>query len=273
MSTLGTVWFLGQLCATLFLWVFIEAILRRQPLLAGIALALVALGRPSILPGTLVFAAGWWWKDEQIIALPSLRRQLTLFLVPLLLSLLFLGWYNWDRFGNPVDFGYSNLQDAPAIQERRLEHGSFNLVFLPENLYTSTIKPPLSIRFDCLQKDACGALTPDQWGLGLLWTSPLLLYGLLAISDKRFRLIAVSVLVILLPDLLYHNTGSIQFGYRFAMDAIPIWMLMVAKGAKRGPIWLLVGIALYCIAVNYWGTRWITNLIVFGGDLYYIAPT
>ncbi|MBZ0308860.1 MAG: hypothetical protein K8I82_22525, partial [Anaerolineae bacterium] len=137
---------------------------------------------------------------------------------------------------------------------RRLEHGNFSPFFFPENLYTATIRPP---------EVTDEKIEPDPWGMGLLLTSPVLLYMLLAFPwDRQKMLLAGCAVVILLPSLLYHNTGSLQFGYRFVLDALPILMILTAYGAQRGHLgWLMVGVG-YSILIHLWGIHWLYPLIL-----------
>ena len=139
-------------------------------------------------------------------------------------------------------------------------------IFLPENLYTATIRPPLIEN---------GTIEPDPWGMGLLLTSPVVLYGALVFlenggrdklrrdspSKQRKTLLVVSAGLMLLPALLYHNTGSAQFGYRFVLDALPVWMILVGFGARRGSIWPLVALTLWSVAVHLWGFLWFFEML------------
>ena len=65
----------------------------------------------------------------------------------------------------------------------------------------------------------------------------------------------------LAPALLYHNTGSVQFGYRFVLDALPVWMILVGIGAQRGKWWPLAGLTLYAVLVNFRGFTWMYEVI------------
>ncbi|MGV2437590.1 MAG UNVERIFIED_CONTAM: hypothetical protein LVT10_24010 [Anaerolineae bacterium] len=224
--------------ATLLMWGFIWAVVCRRAGWAGIALGLVALTRLSIVPGATVFALGWWW------LLPEASRSAWLqqafrFLIPIVLAGGILAGYNGVRFGNIFDNGYDYLNDSESIQQRRLEHGTFSPAFFLENLYVATIKPARSVRLDCLggatRLDNCGWLSPDPIGMGLLWTCPLLLLGWWAGNTRQTWLIALAIGLVMLPALLYHNTGSMQFGYRFIVDALPLWMILLAWSARRIP--------------------------------------
>ncbi|MCS6836486.1 MAG: hypothetical protein NZ750_10765 [Anaerolineae bacterium] len=257
LATMGTVWFLGQTSAVLALWLFIQLVLARRPVVAGLALALVLLARPSIGPGALIFALLYWWEDGQ-----KLIARLVALLLPVVLSITFLGAYNALRFGDPLEFGYGFINDSSAIKERRETFGSFSLAFLPDNLYTATLKPPREFNLGCLTNPDCGVITPDLWGMGLLWTSPLLLAGLLSPRDRLFWAVALGSALIMLPSLLYHNSGSAQFGYRFSLDALPLWLLAVARVVQAWPVPLLVPTVTYSLILNVIGTLWLMGQII-----------
>lgn len=251
LSIMGTVWFMGQVAGTLFLWPFLLGMKWHWSFVTGLALGAVALARPSIVPGALLLCAGWWLLENRGKAL---AKAAVLLGVPLALCTGFLGWYNLVRFGSATNFGYDYIQEAEVLAARRLEHGNFSPAFFPENFYTATVRPPEV-------KD--GSFEPDPWGMGLAYTSPVLVYVFFAYPwDKKRLLLAGSVIVILLPSLLYHNTGSIQFGYRFVLDALPVLMILTACGAKRGSIWWLVLGTAYSIMLHFWGIHWLYPLIL-----------
>ncbi len=256
LATMGTVWFLGQISAVLVFWLFIGLVLAGRPLGAGLALALVLLARPTIGPGALVFAL-LYWQDA-----PKLPARLVSLLLPAALSVAFLGAYNAVRFGNPMEFGYGFINDSSTIRERRETFGSFSLAFLPENLYTAVLRPPQEINPDCLISPDCGVVTPDLWGMGLLWTMPLLVVGLLSPRDRFFWAVALGSGIIMLPSLLYHNSGSAQFGYRFLLDALPLWMLAVGRAVQAWSGRLLLLAVLYSLGVNFVGTLWLMGRLI-----------
>ncbi|MEO8611674.1 MAG: hypothetical protein ABI690_27490 [Chloroflexota bacterium] len=264
LSVMGTVWFLGQIATILFVWVLIWAAWRGQPVLAGASLGLILLGRPSIVPGALVFAVGTWQMCHPRASWQCRIHFLTRLLIPLTVAMGFLGWYNWARFGSPLEMGYAYIQEAPDIKQRFLTHGNFSPFFLPENLFIATVKPPL-IHLHCLGQ-LCPIFEPHPLGMGLIWTSPFLFYGLWALRQKvRERqqniLLVVSAGLALLPSLLYHNPGSAQFGYRFLLDGLPFWMILVARGVRNQPRYRLIILVIFCVIVNWWGTSWLIEFL------------
>ena len=264
LSVMGTVWFLGQIVTIMFVWILIWAAWRSQPLWAGVSLGLILLGRPSIVPGALLFAVSTWHLCHPRASCQCRITFLTRFFIPFTAAVVFLGWYNCVRFGSPLETGYAYIQEAPDIKQRFLHYGNFSFAFLPENMFIATIKPPL-IHLHCLSQ-SCPIFEPHPLGMGLIWTSPVLLYGLLMFRQKEREhkqnlLLAVSTGLALLPSLLYHNPGSAQFGYRFLLDGLPFWMILVARGVRNQSRYGLAVLVIFCVIVNEWGTSWLIKFI------------
>jgi len=266
LSVLGTIWYLGQVVAAACLWVLILCVLARKPLLTGLAAGLLLLSRPSVIPACVVFALGYWFLDSGR-DWPSLRRPALWFFAGLIPAVLLMGSYNMARFGSALDSGYDYIIESDFALQRRQSLGVFSLAFLPENYYVAFLKP-LRLAPQCLSDSDCPVIETDLKGAGLLWTSPaILLYAFAARSrsrteTNRYGLFAIAALLALAPSLLYHNTGEAQFGYRFALDALPFAMLLVAGGARRGPLWLLWLLVAVSIAINIWGAIWLMHMLV-----------
>lgn len=95
----------------------------RPVYVAGAAAFLVPLGRAWKLEG------GWRGRGWKVRAL-----ALAAGVVPIALG---LAWYNWARFGNPLEFG--NHYMVNAADERTATH--FSLRYLPYNLYVYYLAP------------------------------------------------------------------------------------------------------------------------------------
>ncbi len=102
-------------------------------------------------------------------------------------------------------------------------------------------------------------LAPDGFGMSILLTSPGLL--LAARADWRQRqtvLLGATAVLVLIPSLLYYGGGWFQFGYRYALDAIPFVMAICALAAARGGIgrrWQAA--ILFGAVVNFSGVLWV----------------
>lgn len=259
MATIGSVWFVAQICTVTFValaaW---AAAATGSPWLVGSALALAMLARPNVLltwPLLFGIAAGHLGQALPVrLTLPwrrlfwwSIRSA-----VPISLSLLALLWYNNARFGHPFDFGYLTENVAEALAPKLQRYGQFNLHYLPKNFWAMWLAGPQ------WQEDQ-NRWVPDPEGMSLLLTTPAILY--LARARGRSLLIWggwIALLLLMIPLLLYYNTGWWQFGYRFSLDfMVPVVVLLaVAIGRSKRMSWPMRLLILAGIVVNGYGLYW-----------------
>jgi hypothetical protein len=256
----GTVWFAAHVVAcslvALYLLWSVDA---RRPLLAGTALGLAFMTRPPTLLLGLFFAfealnaARRHGASEPPQRLSELlrgidarraARTLALFALPLAVTLGLAMWMNVARFGDPFEFGHSHL--AIRWRSRIDTWGLFNYHFLSKNLAVFlTALPWLSATPPYLKL--------SRHGLALWVTTPQLL---LVLWPKRSSpsMIALSIAAaaVALANLLYQNSGWVQFGYRFGLDyAIALFVLLALGGRRFGTGFHLL--LLWAIAVNLFG--------------------
>ncbi len=256
----GGVWHTAEIVAMgLTFWALIETRRERpRPWLLGL------LGGAAFLTrSTLLFALPYyaWVVAGRPTDLTGLRRALragfmpvvTVALASMPFGLVFF-WYNWARFGSPLETGYE-LATLPPFLEALRAQGLFSIVHLPMNLNYLFLKGP----------DAFSAtppfFVPSTLGMSVLYTSPALLVGLWSsLRSSEARVLALTGLLVLLPTLLYYGGGWVQFGYRYLLDSVPLWLALCAIWASRrgvGWIWQL-GIT-WSVLVNlglvYWSFR------------------
>jgi hypothetical protein len=257
-AALGSVWYTAHVIAITCLCLYaLETLGRNQPLLAGLWLGLGFLARaPVLLAFPLTLALGL----HKARNLRDTARFLLLLALGMAPALLGQAAYNWARFGSPLEFGYRWMNSPGALLERQATWGQFSLHFVPENLYTLLIRPPL-VSLAPLRVE------PDPWGMGLLLTCPalLLMFPTLAkVGETRFfrkNLVSsvglwLSIALVQLPSLLYFNTGSYQFGYRFALDWLPLGLLLVALGTDGKLRWWDQALIVVSVLMHLWGVLW-----------------
>jgi len=246
----GTVWFAAHVVAAIatlsFLWLALEA---RHPLWAGLLLAACLATRTHLLAygAFFVFEAVWAARREAgeagyVRLLRELPRRLVPFLVPVLLTLALLAWYNQARFGDPTEVGYRYLKIA--WRARIEKWGLFDYHYLARNLGVLLSGLPY------LTERGPVPFQINGHGLGLFVTTPL--YLLLFWKTRRTSPLCAGLLTTLvlvaLPSLFYQNTGWIQFGQRFSNDYAPLLFTMLAVSGlkfRAVPVVLtLVGIAI-----------------------------
>jgi hypothetical protein len=265
-AALGSVWYTAHVVAVGCLCLYaLEALGPNQPLVAGLCLGLSFLARAPVL---LAFPLSLVLGLQQHRGLRERVRFLVLFALGMAPALVGQAAYNWARFGSPLEFGYRWMNSPGPLAERQATWGQFSLHFLPENLYTLTIRPPL-VSWSPLR------LTPDPWGMGLLLTCPALVMIALTLSPLcpppplpnlgegeggwgvGVRLaLWLSIALVQLPSLLYFNTGSYQFGYRFALDWLPLGVLLVGLGAGGRLRWWGKALIAASVIMHLWGVLW-----------------
>jgi hypothetical protein len=253
-STLaGSVWFFAHVVAVTFATLYaVEVLGRNRPLLAGLTIGMASLARPATLLAFPLFLArayqqgraeGW---DRGRWA-----RELVGFAAPVAAAIVVMAVYNTARFGSPVDFGYASMTIADQLRPRLQEHGQFALAFLPDNLYYFLLAPPWV--------DTAAPwpnVTFSAWGAGLLFVSPALFLGVRGLGSPVGRGAAAAASLVAIPNLLYYNTGWVQFGYRFGLDFLPFLLVLAALGARGRLSWAGAGLVALSIASNLYGMLW-----------------
>lgn len=285
-AALGSVWLMAHVVAILFaLLALYFGWKRRNYFVAGLFLMLAGLARPTLLFGAAFFALFIWLTTDG----RRRWRALALFALPLAAGVALHMGYNDARFGAPLDFGYQHTFGAPNIVATYNAYGGFNPHFLSCNLYVSLLNPPLiGGQAPAVLYRACdhllapgalaqtaGAVTPNPIGMSLILVTPAFLL-LLGARRRRPDVLAAwaGLLAVMVPLWLYHNTGSLQFGYRYWLDAAPFWLLLLAAtypiAAADG--WatrfdrllerLRLPLIALSIVINLWGFLWIYNVFV-----------
>jgi len=257
-SIRGEVWFTALVVGvSLNLLYFYFATDLRSPLLAGLFLALGVATRVPLAFASVYFGLQLVLQREPWNRQGILRRlkQGLLFALPCLAVGAALMAYNWARFESPFEFGHRFLQDGN--RDSIVDHGLFSFWFLPRNLSAALTNVPQFIS-DYPYVKITGH------GLSLLATTPVFFYliwprreGARAHSRMRYGLslhtiIWLTVAATAIPGLFYQNTGWLQFGYRFAMDYIPLLVILLAMDDRR-PGKLFYGLVVLSFVVNLFG--------------------
>ena len=233
----GSVWFAAHVVASILICIYLYcAIDARHPIGAGLTVGLLFLTRPTAALLGVLFVLQVAHKRQ--------ARKLLWFAVPVVLLAGAAALHNVARFGDPTEFGHSFLQ---VRWRHRIETwGLFSYHYLPRNLAIFLASLPWLLKTAPFVK-------VSGHGLALWFTTPNLLW---TVWPKRMPALGWHLWLALLPvalaDLLYQNSGWVQFGYRFALDYLPLLIVLLAIGGRRfGKAFYLA--ALFAIAVNTFG--------------------
>ena len=251
-SLLGGVWNQAQLLSFLLTTLCALGLTGESPAEWGVGLGCLALS-VGCRPFQAVYVPFGLWMLYQNLSrrrpaplFRTLLRMIPYLIFPALVALA-LGWYNWARFGNPIEFGHNYLPEftrdpdqpqmgaqyilnnlrsllrLPYFEENRLMFPMFDgfAFYLANPIYATAfaalIVKLLRRRFD--------------WGDGLLCAG-----------------FAVEILM-----LLCHKTfGGWQFGARYLCDLIPMLLLFELRGRTRRAHWE-TAVGIFAIAFNIYG--------------------
>ena len=224
-------WYYSQvLVTTLILLALLEFFNKRRMLLIGAWIGLAVMTRVNIILSLIFFLPIIWLTKTDRTT--KIKETLKL-LLPIGLALILLMIYNFYRFGNVFEFGYSYqlLYGEPA---RNFSQGMWSFIHFPANLYYFLLKGPDPIFLAGTKILTYPFLQPDIWGMSILFTSPIFLW----IFSKPFKnretiLAAITSLVILFFLLGYYGIGVRQYGYRYALDFYPFLFIILAYASKE----------------------------------------
>ncbi len=223
---------LTVLVVTIALW---ESLGKQRGWLIGICLGIACSSRQlSVFVIPFVFTLLW--------CLPRNKSSWLARLFPVISASAVLGvflfgllWYNWARFGSPLDSGYSRVIEETWYTYRLEKWGNFSWRYIPSNFlrffvagFTIEFHPP-------------GYLQPymSPWGTSLTYASPFIFYGFVKVREGLPRLAAVvgrvCTALIVLALLMHKSAGGgwIINGIRYALDFLPLWSLFVALGMQH----------------------------------------
>jgi hypothetical protein len=215
----------------------------RRPTCIGICTAIIVLTRPTAVLVCLFFLLPWIRKANP-------RALLVAATLPVA-AVVILGYYNYQRFANPFDFGYSQMFLTGSGARLMETYGQFNARYVCRNAFWFFLAPPWITlgRFPLL------AFDPN--GLGLFFATPALLYVFVSIirhhGEEMLQDALIAILLCLVPLLAYFNTGFMQFGHRFSMDYLAILMFLTIWGMGPRLSRIAYAVIALSITLQVWG--------------------
>lgn len=252
----GQSWFLSQIIAvSLIAFATFAALKSWSPWMVGAAIGLAVGTRPnSIISWLFVFAITAQLVEERNQGIKQMIIWAFKSGLPIILAIAGLLAYNDARFGTFTDFGYTTLNGDPEIIANAQAHGLFSPHFIPSNLRVMLFELPL------IRPNARWPIQPSGNGMSIFLVTPVLFY-LFRRYERRWWILGAWATVFcgLALLLLYHNTGSRQFGYRYILDIIvPLISLLAVAFRDRMP-WHFFVLLFIGIIINLYGAYWFFN--------------
>jgi hypothetical protein len=176
---------------------------------------------------------------------------------PAVLAVVVLAVLNQARFGSPADFGYGLMITPPQLVEKLSSHGQFSLAYLAHNLHWVVLAPPRLVGDAASGLPAFPLLASDPRGMGIFFVTPAYLAMVLSLGGGRWKQPLVltawlSLVLICTPGWLYFNSGWVQWGGRFMVDAWPLFLLLTAIGLRHLPARLVGVLIVASLLSNLW---------------------
>ena len=250
LAPFGRIWFTAQLLGFLFVGLAYLAALRLTGrsafFVTGLLIACAMITRNHLL-FTGIWPA-WHLLKKNWDSRPRPYASFGLALLPaLVMGLLFL-WYNFARFGSPLELGIRYHQMSGIFVEDYQKYGAFHLHYLPTNFFYQYVRYPLPYTVETVM------------GGSLFLLSPVFFFIVPGIVS-RFRsvdtwILLFSILATSIPILLLMGTGWVQFGPRYTLDFTVPLLLLTAQGAQFAskrilPVLMILSIVQYFLGILF----------------------
>ena len=225
------VWFFAQSVAFFSIALAIhEVVVAGRLMTAGLALGCALLSRQmSIFYAPLLLLLAFR-PEEPLLRITGARIAAAFKLgLPILAALIVYLAYNYWRFGNPFDSGYSSIPftaNGSVLGERVAAYGLWNSHYVPFNLFYFFLQG-FHADFTGPARLTLGDL--DNAGTAILAASPwlLLLFFARLRRVELFALLLIAGFSVVL--LFYHSNGFSQYNaQRYMLDWLPAALLVLA---------------------------------------------
>jgi hypothetical protein len=245
-------WLTAQVVAVACMLLAIhEALGKGRGFLAGMFLGMAILSRQLSLYSAIFLCCALWNRggDGGVGANRRRIQNITLFFVGTGICISLYLAFNWARFGNPFDTGYSYIGHAYFLKARADQYGLFNIAYVPFN-FTYMFLQGFHVVFG--GEDMLTMKHLDGLGTSITFASPFVFYAFRARWTKTLHIGAWGTITFcLIHMMLYYNNGWNQYNcQRFTMDFMPVLMLLVALGINRAKSNLWKYAISYSIVLN-----------------------
>jgi hypothetical protein len=231
-------WQFAQVVATTFMFAALyEFFYKKRWWLIGLFLAIAVATRTDLIIAVLFFGG------NALLAHHATRekvKQLALLLVPVGISLVLLFLYNYFRFHNIFDQGYTTQHLSNPFLQANRDMAVWGFVHIPANLYYFLLRGPDAVVLPGTQILTYPYIKMDGWGMSIFFTSPIFLWIVKApFRKKEVMLASITALIIAFSIFGYYGIGFDQFGYRYAIDFYPFLFILLLYAIHKRPSILL----------------------------------
>jgi hypothetical protein len=263
----GRGWYVSQILMVLFLALAVYTALRTQsPWWSAAFIGIAMLARPnSLMTWPFVFAISMQALKEKQggIEWKQAFQWIAKTIPPIAVAIIVQLTYNYLRFEDFMDFGYTTVNAGKEIVNNVKTYGLFSPHFIPGNLFAMFFRMP-RINWGATWSGIAGGglwpIDPTTDGMSMFVTTPALLY-LFRRYPKQWWIFGawMAVLLNLVFLSFYSNTGAYQFGYRYLLDFIVPLTALLAVGVGRKTPWHYILLVLISIVINVYGAYWYMN--------------
>lgn len=240
-------WFVAHIVSFTFLLAAVnESIGRRRGWFTGLFLGASFLSRQATIYAGIFLACalcmaqcGWYKKLQKLSGFGIVfGAAVGVYL-----------WFNWVRFGDPFDTGYSYLVQPHFLDARQENLGMFHWSYIPSNA--------IQMLFSGLQIDLLGPDLMAGWKMSLMGTSvtfasPFVFFAIFSGLSRGWRIAAwMAVGLTSLHILSYHANGWVQINcYRYTLDFLPILLPLCLTGISPDRALAWKWAAAYAVGLN-----------------------
>lgn len=249
LAPLGRIWFtaliLGLTCILFSYVATIKFSGSKAFFLCGLGIAAAFATRMNLItvgiwPAFYLISTNWKKSRFELI------RMCLIGLIPLSITIVMMGYYNFARFGSVFESGIRFHSMHVLFREDFTKYGLFNIYNVSKNFYYQFLAYPYL------------AKSPLKLFMGgsLFLMSPLffLIFRKNKNFDRNLFYLWVTFLVTNIPILMYFNSGFLQIGPRFSMDYLAPLILLTAAGmqsVRRPTLLLLVLISIFQYFIGF----------------------
>lgn len=251
-SLVGDVWNQAQLLCFFLTTMCALGLTSRDPVQWGVGLFCLALS-VGCRPFQAVYVPFGLWMLHRNIArrertdfTETLPKMIPYLIAPALVAVA-LAWYNWVRFGNPIEFGHNYLPEFT----RDPEQPQLGLKYIMNNVEGLLRLPHFvenRMEFPIFNGFAFYLANPMFVTVGICVVTKIVRNN----WDTGDTLLCIGFVAHVFLLLIHKTFGGWQFGARYLCDLIPMMLLFEMRGRKKQRWWENI-IGSLAIAFNAYG--------------------